>query len=267
MGKSDTIEQIYRFAEEIGLSQTETDLYLQLIKEGSSTFTELSRKCKIPRTTVYENIERLINKGLVTQVTKGSTKKLIAEDPRRVETLLMNQQIEYQSKLDKISNINGQLGDFVNLVNNFIPQGSEKNEFSVRYFQGVEGFLDVHQRTLNNQEKEILFISNMDEWKKVFTDEFAYKFYVPERIEKKIFAKTLAIDTKVARDIRKNDKLYFREMRFLPEGFEFEPTLIISDKEISLMTSTKPYTAILIENVNIAKLFRDMFNFLWSVSK
>lgn len=251
----------------LGFSKIETELYLKLLEIGASTITELALKSKTARTTVHENVARLIDKGLITQTVKNTRKLLIAEHPHHLQTLVINKKAKLESDLEEISKLNTALPSFVNSILDAIPSVSNENNVVIKYFEGKDGFLDLHQRTLNTKGKELLFLSNMNEWKKVFKDDYAYTFYVPERIKRKIFAKTLALNSPLAREIKNNDKKYYREMRFLPSGFDFAPTLIISEEEVSIMTSAEPYTAIVIQQSQIAKMFKDVFNFLWEIAK
>lgn len=266
MQSSPYYKPIHNYLTQIGFTDIEVLLYLKLLSLGPSSISDLHKKTSIPRTTVHENIEKLIQKGIVTQTSENARRKIIAEPPIRLQTLLMNQQVDFQKKADEISMLSQNLGDLVNSISALIPSTMPAESFVVKYFQGVEGFLDVHQRTLDSK-KDLLFVSNMDAWKKIFTDDFAYKFYVPERVKRKIFARTLALDSKLAREIQKEDKKYYREMRFLPEGIKFDPTLIISDSEISIMTIGQPYTAIIIYNDAVAQMFRSFFEMLWMQAK
>jgi len=256
-------DKTFRLLNEIGIQNTEALVYLKLLELGSLSRTDLARKSKIPRTTVHENVDRLIQKGLISLTNKNGRKILTAENPNKLKLFVMNKKLELETQLDHLSDTSKELDETIKDIIENVPQSAESGEVDVKYYLGLNGFKDVCQRSLSNSSKEILFLSNMDEWKKIFTDKYAYTYYVPERIKRNLFAKTLAIRSKKAEEIKTSDRELLREMRFLPDSYDFDPTIIINDNEVSIMTSSKPYTAVLIQNKSITKLFRDVFNNLW----
>jgi sugar-specific transcriptional regulator TrmB len=264
--KDDSLDPI-RFLQKLNFSDEEIQIYLQLLGLGAITLAALSRTLEIPRTTIARKIEKLTGKGLVSVSIRGSTKYLIAENPRRLETWIRNQEIEIEEKMNSIKSLYVNLPGALESILKMIPTKYKQNNVVVKYFEGRKGFLDLHQETLKSKAKELLFFSNMDKWKEIFTDDFAYTYYVPERIKRKIFARTLALKSKLAEEIRNEDHLYFREMRFLPAEYDFEPTLTINDNQVLIMVSNEPYTAVMIQNSMIAEMFRNLFNNLWKVAE
>ena len=59
---------------EIGLTERESKVYLALLELGSTTTGPLVKKSEVPNSKVYEILESLQNKGLVSWITKGKTK-------------------------------------------------------------------------------------------------------------------------------------------------------------------------------------------------
>lgn len=68
----------------IGLTENEIKIYLLLLKSGSITAYEISQKTGIYRAHVYDKLEQLIKKGLVTHVYKGA-KKYVSIQPSAVD--------------------------------------------------------------------------------------------------------------------------------------------------------------------------------------
>lgn len=65
----------------IGLSDTEAEIYLQLIKKGSLTAVSIAKETKIHRRTIYDNLNILANKGLVTYYIENNVKFFQANSP------------------------------------------------------------------------------------------------------------------------------------------------------------------------------------------
>ena len=62
----------------IGLSNNEVDIYLSLLESGQSLVGEITKKTKINRTHIYDRLQKLINKGLVSYIIKNNRKYFYA---------------------------------------------------------------------------------------------------------------------------------------------------------------------------------------------
>ena len=84
--------------QEIGLSSTESKVYLALLELGSTLAGEITKKSQINRTNVYDALERLIEKGLATYVISSNRKVFEPVEPNKLKTMLE----EKQEKLKEI---------------------------------------------------------------------------------------------------------------------------------------------------------------------
>ena len=67
--------------EQIGLTKTEIKIYLALLKLGQTTTTNIVREAEIHASKVYEFLDKLIQKGLVSYVIKSNKKYFTAASP------------------------------------------------------------------------------------------------------------------------------------------------------------------------------------------
>ena len=65
----------------IGLTETEALIYVQLVKKGAMTAIEIAKEMKTHRRTIYDNLNILMNKGLVTFFTFKSIRYFKANNP------------------------------------------------------------------------------------------------------------------------------------------------------------------------------------------
>ena len=79
---------------ELGLSKSEADIYLALIKFGKSTTTALTKQTGIHRTYIYDILEKLKEKGLISQIREEGKQYFMASDPSRLKDYL-NEKIRY----------------------------------------------------------------------------------------------------------------------------------------------------------------------------
>ena len=63
-----------KILEEIGLTKTEIKIYITLLAQGQCTTTVIVREAGIHASKVYEYLDKLIAKGLVSYVIKSNKK-------------------------------------------------------------------------------------------------------------------------------------------------------------------------------------------------
>lgn len=255
LGKS-----VKNFLVDFGLTDKEIVVYTTLLKTGPNTIMNLARETDIKRSTTHNTVEELIKKGLVSQTNYGERRMVIAEDPDKLKFLME------QKKWD-IVKLEKNLPDVIKSIYESVPNSKENTKVEVKYYQGERGFKEVCQRSVDNSTNEVFIISNVEDWRKVYSEEYGKEYYIPARLKKKVFLKQLCVNNQLGIDFMKGDKDNFRESRLLPVDFESKSTIIICDKEVSLMISSEPYTAIVIEDADLAESFRSMFNLMWTVAK
>ena len=59
------------FLKQLGLLEKEAKVYLASLELGEATVLELAKKSALNRTTVYVEIEKLGQRGLVSSIEKG----------------------------------------------------------------------------------------------------------------------------------------------------------------------------------------------------
>ena len=79
----------------LGFSPSEIKIYLHLLKNGSSYPNKISAEAKLNRTNVYEALDRLVAKGVVSFITKNKVKWYEAKSPDSILSMLKQQQNEF----------------------------------------------------------------------------------------------------------------------------------------------------------------------------
>ena len=69
--------QILETLIKIGLTDAEAKIYLVLLELGSSQAVHITSKSALHRRTVYDAIERLVEKGLVSYIRENNIKKYL----------------------------------------------------------------------------------------------------------------------------------------------------------------------------------------------
>src|SRR3989344_1784052 len=75
-----------------GLSPNETKCYMALLKIGSASANEISRKSGIHRVSVYDALRGLREKGLISQIMKSNKLLFEAANPERIFDIIKEKQ-------------------------------------------------------------------------------------------------------------------------------------------------------------------------------
>lgn len=142
-------QQISKFlTENLSLSELETLIYLDLLEHGTSTVLKIAERTKIKRPTVHRNIDGLILKGLTTQIKvgQGNTRKITAEPPHKLKSILSQKKFE-------LSEAENELPQITKAITNLIPASNKNTATSVRYYEGVQNISLLYQEI--SQSKEV----------------------------------------------------------------------------------------------------------------
>jgi len=75
----------------IGISGTAQRVYLELIKNGSSSVRKVSENTNMPKTTVHDGLKILEKRGLVMQKLENGQKIFVLNDPEVISQALDDQ--------------------------------------------------------------------------------------------------------------------------------------------------------------------------------
>ena len=164
---------------EIGLTPSEIDIYLTLLKAGSIKAGELTKEVNLHRSRVYEAINRLLEKGLISYIIKNNIKYFEASDPENLITYIEEQKEQLNERESSIKIL---IPELKNLVSTLKPHA----EAHVLY--GKEGFKTMRKDVL--KQKQTLYLIGA-----VGKEDQSLKYFFPNfdklRIKNKIKQKWL----------------------------------------------------------------------------
>ena len=131
----ETIEALKKF----GLSEKEAKIYIASLELGESTASDIAIKSNLPRTLVYDILERLIEIGIASYVIKNNKKFFLASDPSQLSEIL-------KEKQEIIKNILPELISLQKL------KGVKRPKIEI--YEGKEGMKSVMNNILNSDVRE-----------------------------------------------------------------------------------------------------------------
>jgi HTH-type transcriptional regulator, sugar sensing transcriptional regulator len=238
----DAIETLDR----LGIEEKQAKVYLACLELGSATIQELAEKSGIKRTSIYNFLEEIKNKGLVSEIKKGNKNLLIAEDPNNLKKRLEN-------NLKKIEEV---LPDLMGIFN--LPGSKPK----MRYYEGMDGIRKVYEDTYSHGGK----LYGFADWDKIMPndemDEWLWKF-ADERKKRGVKFFAIVKEGRFAREAKKREKDQLRESKIV-DDVQFETELnMYGGNRVAMMSFRQPYSAIIIEDKAIHNTLMSIWKLLW----
>lgn len=97
------MEKLKTFLGELGFGKNEIDVYTALLGLGESTVLQIYKKVGIHRSNIYEALESLIKKGLVSNI-ENPVKKYYARDPKCLLSFIKSKEMEYGQVSEELKN-------------------------------------------------------------------------------------------------------------------------------------------------------------------
>jgi HTH-type transcriptional regulator, sugar sensing transcriptional regulator len=235
-----------------GLKAKEAKVYLATLRLGQATVSKVAKESKVERSFVYNILDDLAKRGLVSLTEIKGKKHYQAISIESLKFLL-------EEKFERFKA--------------FIPElkGLEKSKIgpNVRYFEGRDGLITIMQDTLNQPAgSENLNYLNMKGFWTDKEDAFS-KWYVEERVRRKINLRMISPDNEESRWYAERDKLQKRQTRIVPtKDFPFESHIEIYGNKVAIISPIETeLIGIIIESEAIAKTQRMIFELAWRGAK
>jgi HTH-type transcriptional regulator, sugar sensing transcriptional regulator len=234
---------------EFGLSENEITIYLTLLKTGSSTANRISQITGLKRSTTYDNLSFLVNKGVVSTINKDNVNYFEAADPKKLIYLLEEKKERIQKIIPGLLKIKESI--------------SEKT--GVTYFEGKKGVLTVLNDIIE-QKRELWFYGS----RKMAL--LALKHY-PENFIQKRAERGIELRALLAAQDRGDptylDKKIFKlsNLKFLKGLNDITTNVFIYGDRVALMTSSENPVGIIIRNKEIINQQKILFEILWKTAK
>ncbi len=227
----------------IGLSEGESRVYLALLKLGSVPVNKLKEETNLHRTTIYDFLEKLLNKGLISYVIKNNVKFYNATHPNKL----------YDFIKEKEDNVKDLLPELIKLAE------FHKEEIKVEVFKGVEGIKTVLNDVLRVGKDYVIFGIDEGMFKEKLGP-FMDQFFRKEK--QKGFKERILTRDNVEYVYEYETAVY----RYLPkESFNPTPTYVWGNNVAILIW--EPFTVIKIQNKALADSYAKYFEILWNIAK
>ncbi|MFA5796614.1 MAG: helix-turn-helix domain-containing protein [Candidatus Woesearchaeota archaeon] len=243
--------------ENIGLTKNEIKIYLVLIELGTTTTGAIIKNTGIHTSKVYDGLERLSTKGLVTHIVQSNIKHFNAVPPERILHLLEEKRKDIDSQEQEIISIIPVLKARALIAENLTR---------AEIFQGWRGLDTVYSMLRGTLKKgEYNYIIGASKGEDPERVKLFFNKHLKQMSEIKIKQKIIFNE-----DARGNIEEHYKH----PELFEARYLKNVTPAEINIWKDNvmiiilrKIPTAILIKDDKVAYSFKQYFETIWRTAK
>lgn len=240
--------------EDIGFTPGESAVYLSLLRLGESKVGPIIVFSKISRSKVYDILERLINKGVVSKIEKNNVLYYQALSPKAI--------LSYIHEKEKLLHEEAQLlQEALPSLMNLAPERA----YDIKVYEGDVGFKAMIQRTLEEIKQTDTYYAMGISKTTEFMRTYALKIY---QAQKKKHFKALSIFDEEGKHKALERKNRWHDIRILPHG-QRTPVLftIYSDTVGIHLGKGEIILSLVVKQKDIAQSFLTSFDALWRIAK
>jgi sugar-specific transcriptional regulator TrmB len=235
---------------EFGFSSNEVEIIVALTKYGAMTILEISKNTTLARTSVYNYIESLSRKGIITMVIDNYTKKYQVVDPDQIENLLMNKR---KQSIQKTSQLLLQI------------QNTKDQSNEITITKGLENIKKIYSELLNSKDRSSYLVKGGNYYEWINMD---LEFFGQFEIQRGVLFKNIRLLLNPSKKLDKTNKIEHAEnmkIKILPIQNQIDTTMVLVDKKVIIWEMQPPYQCIIIKNDFLFAMEKQEFEILWGL--
>ncbi|MBU2589745.1 MAG: hypothetical protein KJ939_00580 [Nanoarchaeota archaeon] len=230
-----------------GFSPKEIKIYLACLELGTATGNEIANKSIINRSTTYDILKLLVEKGIASKLIKNNTTHFEVVGPMKLIAQLEEKKAKLNSVLDKLK---------------VIEERVIKKPI-VEVYEGHEGIKTIFEDILlTKKEVEVISTSKIFE-----VLNYYFPNYIIRRKEERIFTRVIQEESPKTKEVKKKDKNEFRKTKAIENMDINSATFIYGDKFAIIRLVKNELIGILTWEKNLAEDQRKLFEILWNQAK
>ncbi len=226
---------------EIGLTENEVSTYLILLENGAMNPSAVAHKLNTHRGYMYDSLERMKEKGVVSEIYKKGKKHYQANSPESILEMLRLKMTAFEEIVPKLNQV----------------MSSKEEDTKVELHQGSRVYRTIIKDIIATvKENDEVLLTGVDENLLLNHVEPIYlRQYFTIIKERNIKEKII-----IKKGFPKSESFEYRELD--PEFIGNVMQAVYGGK-VALFIMGNPYQAIIIENDAVANTYRRQFQLLW----
>jgi sugar-specific transcriptional regulator TrmB len=243
--------------QEAGLTEGESKVYLALLEIGSSTTGPITEKARVAKSIIHQLLEKLIQKGLVSYITKEKTKHYQASDPKKLLEYIEENEKKLRQNKKKVED----------LIPSLLAKQNSTPTQAATIYEGFKGMITVHEHTYNKLKsgEEFFYLGIQPEQPEHF--HLYWQRDHLRRAKAGIYCKLLFHPDTDLKILKNRNSYKLCDARYMPFKIE-TPAWIMGYKDVTVIgfPSSNPITLEIV-NKEIADSFKAYFEEFWKKSK
>jgi sugar-specific transcriptional regulator TrmB len=237
----------------LGFNKNEAKVYLALIRLGKADAREIINSTKFHRNIVYDNLDKLIEKGLVTFIIEKSKKNFSIAKPNSLSQYFKEEEESISEKKKLAESIEKEIESLTNKV-------IEKQDATI--FRGVKAVKSFYEDVINNGDYYVLGAPS--ESVEIMGELFWETHHMKMRKNKN--HSFLLLNPSLKKWGNKQKGAY-SEIRYFKKDFEPKTEIHIQNGTVAIIVWTEEPLIFLINNKSVYDSYKNYFNMLWKIAK
>jgi sugar-specific transcriptional regulator TrmB len=249
--------EIEQYLHNLGLSENEVKVYLACLELGETKIVPVTIEAKLPRTTVFQILDRLKERGLIEIIQKANRRIYVPYPPARILSLLKDQEEKAAEKVNEFKQIFPELNQLYSMYP-FQPK--------VRFFAGEKELRMLYGEILEQPIDEAWFVTEWDKLAAVLGLDFLAT-WAKKRVKLNIKSKVLYVGKMPDDKTFLPNKEYLRTGKLAPKDFNPQTHTLIFGDNLAYIATGQENFGVVITSREIASSMRIWFKEIWKNSR
>lgn len=233
---------------DIGLTPTETKIYLLLLEKGPSTPPEITKYTGIARSNIHYVLQELMAKSMVKRQNKGKRFIYIPNDPS-----ITLQSIDQKKKV---------MEELVGDLRAMYKQSTNKPV--VKFYDGREEVKQIFEDILETKAEKVIAFASTKILFNLLPNYFETRFQKVLKQRGIFFQDILSESSRtVATETKKNMSPYY-DFKIFPEKYGDLPTdILVWENSLAVIVLAEPVFGMVLTSKPLADTYRAQFEMVW----
>ena len=248
--------EIISILNKIGLNKKEADIYLAVLEHGPETITNIAKLSGYKRTTLYNIIEDLVQRGFLLASVRNQHNYYDAENPKKILTNLKSRQKDLEQILPDLESL----------------RNTKYQAPQVVVYESVDAIKQVYDDVYDfvNNKDEILWVTSIADLNKYLPDVLeTWMTMLREKGQKNYKVRELLFDDEAGRKYLKllRQNKIKHPVRLLPADFPiYNDMTLYGDKAILASFHKRSFVTV-IKDKEVVQTLKTLYELAWLNAK
>lgn len=246
----------YQDLTQLGLTPGESKVYLALLKLGQTKVGKIVKESDVAYSNIYDVLDRLKSKGLVSWIIKGKTRYFQASDHYKFEDYLEEKQLELNNQKEKLKKI---------IPNLEAISKKKDSNLNAEIFTGWKGLKTAFLKMIKQENITEYLFSYIDNSQYNLVDADYFFISLLDELKKRNIPIKGIADKSYKKSQFLSEVKHDMQIRFA--DFPTVGNIDICKDKVLITSWSKTPIGLLIHSQEIANNLTNYFNFVWQSSK